>query len=292
MGNSMHFNTTASNRPIEASLDGLVTASGRLSPVLVIPLRLRQLNGPDSAQLRLLSVVVEATCAGEVLGQGSLAGRTLWQNTSNTVNIRIPTNHRMLAWASDSVARTRIGRIELSFYGAIQYRDVSNQDWIDEDVQHVGGAGTSAIEISRSDWHDHVLSPTRQADYLYLEIELKRSTRDEWEPALARLHDAEEAYAHGNDSAAFGFLRGCIDALPGAKRAILDGVADPRKRAAINDLLKQFGNFLHLGRHVSDAESPVAGSFPVDRVDAGFAISATKVLLAYISAALPREGAP
>lgn len=55
----MHFNTTASDRPIGARLNGLVTATGRLSPVLTIPLQLRQLNATDSAQLRLLSVIVE-----------------------------------------------------------------------------------------------------------------------------------------------------------------------------------------------------------------------------------------
>jgi hypothetical protein len=287
----IQFNTTASNRPIEARIHGRITAQGRLAPVLTIPLQLRQLNARDSAQLRLLSVSIEALCGGEVLGRATLAGITLNQNTSNTIEARIPTEPRLLDWVTDHVVRDRVGRLVLKLYGAIQFRDTPNDPWVDEDVKYLPGTD-AVIEISRSDWHDHVLTPIRRTDYLYLEVELARATVDGWEPALTLLQQAEDAYALGDDSSVFLRLRGCLDALPGAKQAIVDAVTDPVKRKGINDLTRAVGNFLHLGRHVSTAGSPEPGTFPVNRVDASCALALMKVLLAYLSTANPRGPQP
>ncbi|MEO6699985.1 MAG: hypothetical protein ABIP57_00600 [Jatrophihabitantaceae bacterium] len=291
MSNPIQFNTTAGNRTIEARLDGEVTATGRLSPVLIIPLRLRRLNAPETAQIRLLGVVVEAACGGEILGQGWLGGVTLYQNGSNATVVRIPTSHRLLGWATDYVVRRGAGRLELRLYGAVQFRDTPDDEWIDEDIPYLPAAN-SAIKISRSDWHDYVLSPVRQADYLYLEVELARATLDGWEPALAQLEQAKNAYSLGNDSGVFHHLRGCMDALPGAKQAIVDAVADPDKRTAIDELVRAIGKYLHLGRHVSAVTAPEPGAFPVDRVDAGCALGLVEVLLAYLSTARPRDDQP
>lgn len=282
---SIYLTSANLNRQIEVELSGQVTAAGRLAPILTIPFRVRQANAPETAQLRLVSLIVEASCDGELLGDGRVAGMTLWQRGVNTVTVRIPTSHRMLEWTRDSVARNRACTLQFRIYGAIQFRDNQQEPWTDEDLRYSSDAGT--ITIARSDWHDHVLNEVRQADYLYLEVEIPRDSPQEWENALALLQQAEHAYTLSDDSGVFQNLRGCLDALPGAKKAILDAVTDTRKRKAIDQLLLEFGNYLHCGRHVAQADSAEAGTFPVDRVDAGFAIASTKVFLSYISAARP-----
>lgn len=287
MSTPIQFNTTSGNRTLEARLDGEVTAAGRLSPVLTIPLRLRQFNTPETGQIRLQSVEVEAICAGEILGQGWLGGITLNQGSSNVIMVRIPTSQRLLDWATDDVVRRGVGMLELRLHGAIQLRDASTDDWSDEDVRYLPSAN-SAIKISRSDWHDHVLRPVRQADYLYLEVEITRAAIAGWEPAIDRLEQAKHAYSLGDDSGVFHHLRGCIDALPGAKQAIVEAVTDPEKRKAIDELVRSIGKYLHLGRHVSTATAQKPGDFPVNRVDAGCALSLVEVLLAYLSTAGPR----
>lgn len=58
-------------------------------------------------------------------------------------------------------------------------------------------------------------------------------------------------------------------------------VPNPKKRSAVNELTKKFGDYLHLGRHVAEPGTPDAGTFPVNHVDAGFAIATMKVMLSY-----------
>ena len=49
--------------------------------------------------------------------------------------------------------------------------------------------------------------------------------------AVSNLDNAERPYASGDDAAVFVHLRGALDALPGAKKAILDDIRDERKES-------------------------------------------------------------
>jgi len=93
----------------------------------------------------------------------------------------------------------------------------------------------------------------------------------EWANAVTQLDRGEAAYATGDDPAVFSHLRGALDALPGAKKHVLDGVSDTNKRSRLDTLLKDAGEFLHTGRHVAKLGEQ-AGSFPVTHVDAAFAL--------------------
>jgi hypothetical protein len=135
------------------------------------------------------------------------------------------------------------------------------------------------------------LAPTRNEQYRYLEVALPRSDdplHQEWANSLSHLDEAERAYAAGDDVAVFSRLRASLDALPGAKKAILDGIADDEKRQRLDELLKRAGEFLHSGRHVSSTGS-TAGTFPVDHMDAAFALDLMRVMLSHLSLMLSAE---
>jgi hypothetical protein len=46
-------------------------------------------------------------------------------------------------------------------------------------------------------------------------------------------------------------------------------------------MTKSLGVFLHQGRHVGDATSEHHGEFPVNHIDANFAIASMKILFSY-----------
>ena len=149
----------------------------------------------------------------------------------------------------------------------------------------------SSISIERSEWYRTVVAQTRGEQYRFLEIALPRSDSalaQEWGAAVQHLQNAERSYTVGDDAAVFAQLRNALDALPGAKQEICNGIRDDRKRRAVDDLLKQVGEYLHLGRHVS-ASGPESGRVPVDHVDAGFAIDLVRTVLSHLSSILSTE---
>lgn len=149
----------------------------------------------------------------------------------------------------------------------------------------------STLQVSRAEWYERVIAPTRNEQYRYLEIALPKDDKaldDEWMSAVNHLVQAEQAYAAGDDPAVFTYLRGALDALPGSKKNILDGISEAKKREDLDALLKQAGEFLHNGRHVA-AEGAQQGTFPVDHLDAAFAIDLMRVLLSHLSLMLSAE---
>lgn len=134
------------------------------------------------------------------------------------------------------------------------------------------------------------MSPVRAEDFVYLEVAVPRDrTGGDWRNALTHVTNAEKAFALGDDAAVFRHLRGALDALPGAKQHIFDALPEP-KRERINSLARDVGQFLHLGRHVSDAGKE-AGVFPVDHLDAEYALAQMRVLMSYASRLLSRSTA-
>jgi len=103
------------------------------------------------------------------------------------------------------------------------------------------------LKVPRANWYEQVLAPTRNEQYRYIELALPRSDQMltvEWANAVTQLDRAEAAYATGDDPAVFSHLRGALDALPGAKKHVLDGVSDTNKRSRLDTLLKDAGEFL------------------------------------------------
>jgi hypothetical protein len=158
-------------------------------------------------------------------------------------------------------------------------------EWIESPIHN--GTPTS-VQISRSAWFEQVLSPTRAEDYVYLEVAIPRGdTAAAWRNTLTHLTSAEKAFAIGDDAAVFGHLRAAFDALPGAKQHIFDSLPQP-KRGVVDKLSREIGEFLHLGRHVAAPGDADPGAFPVDHIDAEYAIAQMKLLLSYASRILSR----
>jgi hypothetical protein len=145
-----------------------------------------------------------------------------------------------------------------------------------------------SLTTPRSEWYAQVLSQTRRGQYRFMEIKLPVSDDDlakEWAASVEHLKSAEKAYVDCDDSEVFHYLRAALDALPGAKKDICDGISDSKKSEAINDILLKVGAYLHSGRHVSSKSNnpDEVGSFPVNRIDAAFAIDLVRTVLSHLS---------
>lgn len=142
------------------------------------------------------------------------------------------------------------------------------------------------FEIARSDWFKRVLEPIGTVEYLSSEIVLPRGDPS-LRAAVARLRDAESAFANHDDPSVFLHCRGALDALPGAKQEIFATLADRSEAKVLDRLTLGVGDYLHRGRHVAE-EGEQDGEFPVDHDDARFALNLTKLLVAHISRVLGR----
>jgi hypothetical protein len=282
---------SSTGRQITVSVDGRVGASGRLSPLINLFLKIET----EDHQMRIPSLFVELWSGGELIGDGYVSGATL-RKYARQAQVSVRTSHRAIEWVTHRLGRESSVSLELRLSGAIQFRPDANtggvtESWVDDELARTGVG--HQITISRSDWFEHVLKPVRHTDFIYLEVATPHGpAKEQWNEAIQLLNDAERAYALGDDVSVFANLRGCLESLPGAKTAIFDSVADPGKRKAIDSLTKELVNYLHTGRHVASSDSPEAGTFPVNHIDAAFALSAVKVLLAYASLILAAEPGP
>jgi len=140
-----------------------------------------------------------------------------------------------------------------------------------------------SFSVPRSVWFSSILSPISDSSFVTVEIEVPKGTDTApFAASLARLGDAERAYANGDDPGVFSQCRGALEALPGYPDHIVDAIENARKRAAADKLVKEAGVFLHAGRHVSQ-EGRDAGDFPVDHRDAFLALNLTRLLTAYLA---------
>ncbi len=276
-----------------------LTARGRVSPRL--NLQLKQRPSPV-ADVELLDVVLRLEFRQEVIGETRLVGESMVAGGYN--NLEVSTTHRLLRYVTDSlVANTSVVSLEVWLRGRGRVRmdaaraqagrvqmasDPPLGEWTDITI---GSGSPETIQISRSEWFERVLSPIRDDSYVYLELALPTVPDElapEWGNAVGLLHDADRAYATGDDAAVFVYLRGALDALPGAKKRIVEAVADESKREALDALLKQAGVFLHRGRHVAETGEQ-AGTFSVDHSDSAFALDLMRVLLSHLSLLISSE---
>lgn len=234
------------------------------------------------------------SCQGELLGEGWLGGPSLTYTYPTSEAIEVPTTHRMIQYVTDTLSQSPTVSLELGWSGMVRLTlsedrpvRIASDPAPGQHVERRVHDGTPiSMQVARSDWLSKVLSPIRQEDFLYLEVAVPRDTaaNAEWRSTLNLLNAAENAYANGDDVSVFTNLRGAIDSLPGAKQHIFDSLPEP-KRSKIDELLKRFGEYLHTGRHVAGSDA-VESRFPVNHLDAAFAIAACKVLLSYASLTL------
>ena len=277
-----------------------VSGIGRLNPRLQLSFTAHPV---PHATVVLSDVTLRLEHRQELIGEGRVAGQRLYDGSA--VTFEVVTSQRLLRHITDGLApeildvqldaRLRgVGHFSvdptaLTSPGPLR---IANDPEPGQSKDFELSAGMpSTLQIARGAWYGRVLAPTRNEQYRYLEVALPRDDEElgaEWANAVAHLDGAEQAHASGDDATVFLRLRGAIDSLPGAKQQILAGISDTDKRADLDALLKQAGKFLHDGRHVA-ADGVQAGTFPVDHLDAAFALDLMRVLLSHLSLMLSAE---
>lgn len=274
---------------------------GRINPRL----RLRFTARPvPNSKVVLGDVTLRLEYHQELIGEGRAVNVDLSYDPAQ-VYFEVVTSQRLLRHVTDGLAPTAvevqldaqlsgIGRSCMSPnapspQGQVgMVNDPPPGEWKEFSVS---SGRTSSLLVNRGEWYTQLLAPTRNEQYRYLEVALPRDDKAlgvEWANAVGHLASAERFYASGDDPAVFEHLRGALDALPGATQQILDDITDQAKRADLDDLLKQAGKFLHNGRHVA-RDGTGAGTFPVDHLDAAFALDLMRVLLSHLSLRLSAE---
>lgn len=229
----------------------------------------------------------------EVLGEGLLTGIHL-NNHDYQVTLEVPVNRQALEFL-DGIAQDRID-VALQLSGWLRGCDdnedgrrFANQpapgEWV---FQRFGDSVTTLpFQIARSDWFTQVLAPLGTVDYVPVEIAVPRADHP-LRQAANHLNEAEQALREGRDPLVFSYCRAAIDALPGAKKEIFDGLPNQREAKALDALLLEAGNYFHLGRHTAD-DGPQQGEFAVDHGDAAFALNVAKLLIAHTARVLERR---
>ncbi len=280
-----------------------VSAAGRLNPRVCLSFVARTV---PYWQVELTDVIFQLQHKKELIGEGHLMCMgPLRDNGSLQVEFVIP--QRFLRFITENLAVTES---YLTFEAELKGRgrflrdpqspenysynfrvdDPPLGEWRDCALWATANA-SAGIKIPRADWYQKILAPTRNERYIYLEVALPQEDKalaQEWQNTIEHFRSAEKAFALGDDITVFVYLRGALDAMPGAKTRILEGIRNESKRNVLDSLLKATGNQLHGGRHVV-MEGSEAGTFPVNRLDAAFAMDLMRVLLSHLSLILSAE---
>jgi hypothetical protein len=273
---------------------------GRLNPRLQVGFTARPLA---NCKVKVDELTLRIDFGQELLGEGRVLNEDVSFDPAH-IMFEVPIQPRLLRYVTDSIGpRASAVQLTAQLSGMGQYwmdpataqrppvmvNDPELGKWTPFVVS--SGGSPASIQVPRTEWYERVLAPTRNEQYQYLEIALPRNDAVlgvEWASAVGHLQHAEKAYVAGDDAAVFVHLRGALDALPGAKQDILGAIGDDRKRRSLDAVLTKAGEFLHSGRHVA-ADGGQVGSFPVDHVDAAFALDLMRVLLSHLSLMLSAE---
>jgi hypothetical protein len=266
-----------------------VAARGLVAPRLILCLHAETPNERTSIEFHDMRVRVKF--GDELLGETRITGEHV-SSQGKSIQIEIPTTHRMLNHVTDQLGPQSQVVLTLDWYGILRVlwepgsSDPHYQDqpepgvWTDSQIDESNHQ--QQITIPRSDWYSRVMVPIGTSDFIFTDIAVPRGPLgDDWRSTINLLDQAEKAFALGEDAAVFGYLHGAFEALPGAKKNIFDGLPKPQ-REYVDDLAKHIGEFLHAGRHVAELIDGNKG-FPVNHVDARFAINLVRVLLSYAS---------
>jgi len=278
-----------------------IGGTGRLNPRLQLNFATRP---APYAKVVLEDITLRLEYRQELIGEGRAVGAEV-QSDNSMVTFEVVTSQRLLQYITDGLqSSTTMVNLEAKLSGVgVVTMDENLPDesgWTRLPTDPCPGESkritfsnsmASPLQVSRTEWYERVLAPTRNEQYRYLEIVLPKDDKaldNEWTSSVNHLVDAERAYAAGDDPAVFFYLYGALESLPGAKQKVLDNISDPQKREHLDAILKKAGEYLHSGRHVA-ADGTQQGTFPVDHLDAAFAINLIRVLLSHFSLMLAAE---
>jgi hypothetical protein len=267
-----------------------VTGMGSTSPRLQLGLTLKLVD--PISKVSIQSLELSLWWRDELLGAGLLFGDLVSQNGTHP-ELQVATSPRNIQMVTDQLGNQERVDLQVKSRGVLVVSRtaqqtgeiVGNPSYSEPTAVQVTDMYPMNLQIPRGDWYAQVLARIGATDLIFLEILVPREDAGTpWRGVLVHLQNAERAYANGDDAAVFGHLHLAFESLPGAKKAIFDALPEP-KRAHVNKLTTALSTYLHTGRHVADG-SDQSDVFPVDHLDAGFALSLMKVLLSYTSKAV------
>jgi hypothetical protein len=274
---------------LDAQVSGV---RGEATPMLQINLHLQTVN--ERTQIEVHDLRGRLYFQQEYLGETRLAGEMVYSH-GTSVLLELPTSHRLLGYVTDRLGNQDTLQLELGWSGILRFLWNPNETdlriaggpepgvWTDCSIDEANHR--QIFSIARSDWYSKVVSRVASASVVFAEVAVPVGPLGTvWTSTASRIEAAEKAYAMGDDAAVFNHLRGALDALPGAKVDIYADLPEPQRKY-VDDLTKAIGAYLHAGRHVAELSGGDTG-FPVDHIDARFAINVMRVLLAYASTAL------
>jgi hypothetical protein len=228
-----------------------------------------------------------------LIGRGELGPIARLHSDDHFISAPVTCSHESLALLIDPPP----GRVNLvlRFNGLLSLRHGSKDSdgdfrVLEPDIWHIlpVGENNHQLELSaaRSDWYEQVVEPMKLGRYLITPLYLPNDVLG-WDAALTHLDEARRALTNGNAPAVFGRCRAALDALPGDKTKIFDGLPEGPRRKEIDALTRAIGKYIHSGRHVAPGSADVEpGEFPVDQRDAVFVYNMTMLLLSQIASVL------
>lgn len=261
-------------------------------PRILIPLEARATE--RDIKIRVLRLAFDLKLGSTLIGQGEI-GPCMYLRTDNQYIPATATCPReaLPYLVNPSPPQGRL-TLTLGLKGLLSYcHDYQQGDergqglgepgiWHTESIGDQGGAELD-VQVARSDWYEQVVAPLGVSSYLITPLYLPYGVKT-WAATLGHLDDALRALVQGYPPGVFGSCRASIDALPGDKTDIFAAMPEGEKRDAIDELTKQFGRYVHSGRHVvPNTGGEQAGDFPVDQRDATFVYNMTKLVLSHVA---------
>ena len=280
---AFEYDLTYSGRTLVRLEQQTTVGLGKVSPRLRFGFNAKTLaHGVNGT---LLSLQMDVSFKNELIGSGGLreSGQSVRAH-GGSVTIDVPLSPQALTFLREGVRDNDLD-LNLEFNGLVQVEG-------DLATLNLAGMEGSPLQVSRqgslllvphSEWVKKILEPLSSGSYLMLTLHVPPPPADGvWKAALTHLSAAENLYNDGQDEAVLQRCYSVFESLAGAPKNIFDGVADPQKRAHVNELLRYSKEYMHAGRHVGKGAS-LDGEFDVSHRDSSFALALTKTWLTYIS---------
>ncbi len=275
---------------VQLRLDS-VSGQGRLQPRLILDFQAETKGTDLHAEVHALRF--EVTSNGEYLGTGSPRNvvSDVW-SWDTQLRVEVPINRAVIDFVDQHPDSTVQLMLEVQAFLRLRTEPRALPGQVSPEPgpwrEVTTWPAQTQVSIPRSEWVARVVQPLGVEQFVFLEVAIPPATdRARWEKALSHIAEAERHYREGNDPEVLQRCYAAFEALEGAPKAIFDMVPDVEKRDRLNEALRTAKEYMHNGRHVSQAGAS-EGAYPVDHRDAAFALGQAKLWLAYVSRLLQK----
>lgn len=268
-----------------------VWAEGRVAPRLVVSLKCLPKDPYTRLQLRQLKTDIRlANQSTELICMADLAQAVVdVPRDGADVILYAALSHEALALIDAEQSPNSV-ELRLEFRGLLLATTAAPEDSGGPSQQsawheYAVWSAQNTVRVPREEWIGDVVQPLQGPSHILLDLPLPKPPDEErWRAALEHLRQAERFAHDGNDAEVLQQCYAAFDVLEGAPKNILERLpATARaKRDRVDEALVGFRTYLQNGLHLT-TEGRTEGEFGVDRRDAEFALSQTKLWLAYIA---------